>query len=102
MSLHHVLERVVRASRHIIGRHQPGAVLLKKFCELQGTSHRRPPSPGRGLGRSQSALPDGEAGFLLAIQNDIQRMAAGLCAHMLSVQHGPTCSWRAQNLRGHR
>ena len=42
---YHVFERVMRARLHVTGRYQPGAVLLKEFCELQGTSHCRPPSP---------------------------------------------------------
>ena len=42
---HHEFERVMRARRHVTGRHQPGAVLLKEYGELQGTSHRRPPPP---------------------------------------------------------
>ena len=44
MGSHHVLECVVGTRRYITSRHQPGSVFLKKFGELQGTFHRRPPS----------------------------------------------------------
>ena len=93
MGSHHVFERVMRARRHVTGRHQPGAVLLKEFGELQDISQSPATfSPVVALADYHPALLDEEAGFLLAIQSDTQRRAVGLCAHMRNVPHGPACT----------
>ena len=106
MNPHYVLERMLRFRRLITGRYQPGPVLLKKFGKVEGTSHRRPLSAGRVLGRSSANSAGWGTGFLLTIWSDTQRMAAGLCAptrdafcavqcadgvHKLSVSAGNGC-----------
>ena len=91
MGPQHVLERVVRASRHRTSRHQPRAVVLKKFGDLLGISHRRPLSPRHGLG-SSSASSAGWRGRLFAAHSERHTTHGGeyVCPHATAfrtVQH---------------
>ena len=69
--------------------------------ERRAAGHPPPPTnflPAVVYVDRQPPFLDGEAGFLAAIQSDMQLMTAGLCTHTRGVPHGPERSRRAQTL----